>query len=234
MDLAEHAIFKLVTLRRSIDDLTIDPGNDVGNSKVLRLLDGLEINPATPCPEVRRLIEGRPILGNTDLETLGLARIQRVLSVRKNWSLDALQEVQIDQANLSTVVDTPEFTKSYGLVTDSWLVLRLKRQDEQLQRLHETLIRVAHLCLRLRHAPDSLRDVGRIDRILQAHVVLPRQWRPARYRIQKLTEKYVNRLATIQPPVPVWQEKMEQKPEVPKPVSEDKPRRGRPPLTNWG
>jgi hypothetical protein len=202
--IAENTIFKLVSLRKPIDGLTVDPADDVSDSQVEKLLSGSRVDPANPTAEVLRRVADLPVLTEADLQRSILAFIQKHLQAEKVISFSGLTSIQIEHngvnMSLAEFSATQVFADSYRDLTDSWLTRRLRIKLDPLVDQHEDLIKIAHLCLRLRTSPDSLREPGVLDQLLRALVVFPRNWRPARYRQQELRAKHSARLAEMPPP----------------------------------
>ncbi len=204
MPITGNDIFKLVSLRGPVDGLTVAPTDDVTDSRVERLLSDLKVDPGNLTAEVQRRVADLPTLTEDDLKRSIIASIQKHLQAERVLSYSGLLSARIEHhganMNPAELAATQVFADSYRDLTDSWLTLRLLNKQESIIDQHESLIRIAHLCLRLRTAPDSLSAPGVLDHLLRALVVFPRNWRPARYRQQELTAQYSARLAATPPP----------------------------------
>lgn len=215
MPVAQTPLFKLVSLRRPLDGLTTEPTEDDDVGVVERLLRDVEVDPVDPSPEVLRRIADVPVLSPDELESSLLAPVSDVLRGRQGWSLEELRAVEIgdgEQARrLPELAGSAEFRSAYRDVTDSWLALTLRTGDGQraLRRRHERLLQAAHLAAVLRSAPTQLRETGAADRLLTARVVLPRDWRRAVTRFDRLEETYSRWLAEAQPPEATVRDRLE-------------------------
>jgi hypothetical protein len=204
MPVAEHAVFKLVSLRAPIDSLTVDPVEDNTDIDVVERLNELSVNPIDPGPEVLRLIENEDTLAHAELERSLLAQVERELRANAPLDYSALAAIELDidgtRRSLSDLSRTPEFGTEYRHVTSSWLALRLQQRDGPLVDRHADLVRIARLCSTLGTKPDLLREPGAIARLLRARVVFPRNWRPSLYRHEKLQARHAAKLEAVGPP----------------------------------
>ena len=178
--------------------------NPQPNSTIVKLLEGLQVIPSNPSQEVLRSIENHPTLTESDLNNLALNQIANLLRSRKKLTFAQLKTLRIKFQNkrtsLETFSATDAFADSYRKVTDSWLALKLQQNAGLLIELHESLIRAAHLSLRLRLLPGSLKDPETISNLRQAIIILPKNWRAARYRQAEIREKHIQRLLNAKLP----------------------------------
>ena len=186
MSQSGNDLFRFVSLRAPLDDLSIDPGEYVSDSIVLSRLQGIRVNSLTPQPEVLERLEGLPTLSEQQFDKLELERLAHSLYTDKPKTYKALVEATVRLGSRSFKVtdfaSRSRFTDEYRKVFDSWLSLRLRDPRNGLLARHVRLIRAAYLAQRLLRDGGSLREDGAIQRILSAHCSLPAAWRAANYR----------------------------------------------------
>ena len=125
MSSSTNDLFKFISLRELSEDISIDPGEAGSQSQVLERLRDVDVNPATPQPDVlARLKDIRP-LSAEKLRGLALDTIAPTSKGPTPRVLDS------DSASLAAYASGPAFPNEYRLVYDSWLVTRLRRLSLQ-------------------------------------------------------------------------------------------------------
>ncbi|MBK8901305.1 MAG: hypothetical protein IPM53_08985 [Anaerolineaceae bacterium] len=204
MVVRENDIFKMISFRKPIDGLTIEPTEDIPNSAVVKLLADMQVIPDHPNDEVLARLQDQPTLTESDLNNLALHQVVDLLQNQPKLTFAQLKALRLHIQNhkwsLETFSGTELFADNYRQVVDSWLVLKLKQGDIPLIEQHEALIRAAHLCLRLRVSPGSLKNPETIANLRQALIILPKPWRTARYLKADLQQKHTEKLLELKLP----------------------------------
>ncbi len=189
MKLTTNDIFKLISLRGPATGLTIDPAADVPDSEVQDRLENLAVDWRTPSSPVLQALADLTVLSNDDVAASPLEEIAEVLDTPDVLTFKDLAVLTAawggGQLPLADIAVTSAFTDAYSAVTDSWLLLVLRKTGEAVKERHERTIRAAHLALRLANQAPELKDPDVIAKLRRARVVVPRRW-PRAYHKQSV------------------------------------------------
>ena len=208
MSISSNEIFKFVSLRRPLDGLTIDPVADIPESQVVKLINhsGIEaIDPSNLDPKILDLIHNIPILSEDLLNGMRLSVIERSFHGKERLSYSILSSLKLDfndtSLTLAQFSNTTEFANDYTRITDSWLVLAFNQYNDSLVHMHERIIRIAHICLRLRTQPNTVKNSEVIEKLRRARIVLPRKWRRGFHQKQTLLARHTQYLENLEAPI---------------------------------
>ncbi len=201
MSSSPNDLFKFISLRQPSDDYSIDPGNIVGGSIALKLLDGFEVNPVNPQPEVMTRLKAVTLLTEETLRGLALEQAATVVYSDGAATFDGLTQASIRVGNqsisLAAFAASPTFHDEYRRVFDSWLVLRLRGERGDLIQNHGRLLRTGFLIWTLATSPDALRDDSQISRLRSARLQLPAAWKSAPRRLQDVRARHSSVLPNL-------------------------------------
>jgi hypothetical protein len=184
---SSNDIFRLVSLRGAEPTYTVDPTEDVEDSDVVRVLTGIDVDPANPSPEVIDALGEVRTLSADELAATVAARVDAALHGQEIGTLADLRAVRValDDDTSLPVDQVPMINGFHGslrAITDSWLKLMLTDPAAPTLVHHVAMIRAAHLCIVARRNPDLLNEPGALGRAIHSRVVPPRTWRPAARR----------------------------------------------------
>lgn len=186
MSSTPNDLFKFISLRQPAEDFSIDPGEIVKGSTVLRLLHGFEVNPDNPSQEVRDRIKNIALLTEETLHDMALEQAAQALDSPEAATFDSLTQTRIrlggELIAIADLAIKPVFREEFRKVFDSWLIQRLRGGQNNLLQRHARLLRAGFLAWMLANDPDSLRADGEITRLRIARLQLPAAWRSIRLR----------------------------------------------------
>ncbi len=202
MAIDKRDVFKMVALRGPVKGRTLDPSEFLKNSTALmNQLSNFEFSPSKPTEEVLRSLRGNRHLTKPALDKLSLNKVLLKLNESSSLTIETLKSITIELTSVNTTL--AEFGKSkifqneYGEVMDSWITLKLTKRAPELLSIYIELLRAGAICAKLGNprlksdAPDEL------IALLDARVVFPRQWRPARFRRDKVDLRLKERLKKV-------------------------------------
>jgi hypothetical protein len=196
-----NEIFKLVSLRAPVNNVSIDPSLYVRGSLVLRLLDGIRVNTESPQPEVLAKLQGLRTLTNSEVSSMILENLAKQLQSIQAWTFQALFEVKIlagtESMTIKEIAIHPQFSNEYMKVFDSWLIHRITDPRNNMIPLYERLLRGGYLSQHLFHSPNGLNEPGDIRRLLDAHCKLPSMWSRLNSRTTDLRARHIPLLKNL-------------------------------------
>jgi hypothetical protein len=196
-----NEIFKFVSLRAPLNNFSIDPSRNVEGSEVLLRLKDLRVDTVSPSPSVLAQLEGLPTLTQSEINSMILDKLSKAIGEQQNWTIQKLVQVKVrignEDLNIIEIANHSQFASEYRRIFDSWLILRLKDKNNNLIPLHERLLRVGFLSQQISSFPESLNELGQIDKVLQAYCKLPSAWRALSYRDTDLRERHNTNLEEI-------------------------------------
>jgi hypothetical protein len=171
MDPIENDVFRMVSLRGAGNGLTVDPVQNGEDSDVILLLKQNPADPQNPPPSLLEQLAALPVMGERELKALSIAPLAERIGSRT--TAEQLLEMR-DRADAPRDVESVRSAESR--LVDSWLVGTLTKADFPRQH-HERLIRVARLWTQVLRHPETLRESGAVQKMLEAKIVFPRSLR---------------------------------------------------------